>query len=91
MIQDVFGLPVNLAAPFDFSFLGRYGRPFCVFDALQSGNICFGMESAEYGRLLCKFAGAPVLGAVRSPEEAIQTLQNAPRDTCLIICLILAS
>ena len=35
------------------------------------------MESAEYGRLLCKFAGAPVLGAVRSPEEAIQSLQNA--------------
>ena len=49
MIQDVFGLPVNLAAPFDFSFLGRYGRPFCVFDQQPGSNIAFGMESAQYG------------------------------------------
>ena len=77
MIQDVFGLPVNLAAPFDFSFLGRYGRPFCVFDAQTSGNISFGMQSEAYGKLLVKFAGAPALNSAHAPDEAIRTLQNA--------------
>ena len=84
MIQDIFGLPVNLASPFDFSFLGRYGRPFCVFDNLPDGDICFGMESGQYGKLLCRFAGAPVLGALRRPEEAAAFLrQAAPLYTLL--------
>lgn len=77
MIQDVFGLPVNLSSPFDFSFLGRYGRPFCVFDEQMSGNICFGMQSETYGKLLVKFAGAPTLNSRYSPQKAVQTLQSA--------------
>lgn len=77
MTQDVLGLPVELAAPFDFSFLSRYGRPFCVFDQQQSGNICFGMQSAQWGRLFVKFAGAPTLNAVVSPEQAVQTLRES--------------
>ena len=63
MIQDVLGLPVELAAPFDFSFLARYGTPFCVFDQQQSGNIAFGMQSAQWGKLFVKFAGAPTVNA----------------------------
>ena len=77
MIQDVLGLPVHLAAPFDFSFLGRYGRPFCVFDQQDSGNIAFGMQSDAYGKLLVKFAGAPTINSRYAPEDAIQALKNA--------------
>lgn len=77
MIQDVFGLPVNLATPFDFSFLGRYGRPFCVFDGQTSGNISFGMQSDQYGKLLVKFAGAETLNSHYTPQDAIQALKRA--------------
>lgn len=77
MIQDVFGLPVNLAAPFDFSFLGRYGRPFCVFDGQTSGNISFGMQSEQYGKLLVKFAGAQTISSHYTPQDAIQALKRA--------------
>lgn len=77
MIQDVFGLPVSLAAPFDFSFLGRYGRPFCVFDGQSSGNISFGMQSETYGKLLVKFAGAETINSRYAPEDAVQALKNA--------------
>lgn len=68
MIQDVLGLPVELAAPFDFSFLARYGTPFCVFDQQQSGNIAFGMQSAQWGKLFVKFAGAPTVNAALPPR-----------------------
>lgn len=77
MICDVFGLPVHLDAPFDFAFLGRYGRPFCVFDERGSGNICFGMEGGKWGKLLIKFAGAPAAGARVTPEDAVLTLKRA--------------
>lgn len=77
MIQDVLGLPVRLAAPFDFSFLGRYGRPFCVFDQQPGSNIAFGMESAQYGKLLVKFAGAPTINSACSPSEAVAALKKA--------------
>lgn len=76
MLQDVFGFPVSLSSPFDFSFLGRYGRPFCVFDGLPGGNICFGMQSEAYGRLFCKFAGAPVSGALCPPDAAVRHLKS---------------
>lgn len=77
MKQDVLGLPVSLAASFDFSFLGRYGRPFCVLDGLESGNIAFGMQSERYGRLFVKFAGAPTMHARKTPEQAVETLRRA--------------
>jgi len=77
MIQHVLGIPVQLAAPFDFSFLGRYGRPFCVFDQQPGSNIAFGMESAQYGKLLVKFAGAPTVNAAYSPEHTVSALKNA--------------
>lgn len=77
MICDVFGLPVHLETAFDFSFLGRYGRPFCVFDMRDSGNICFGVESVQWGKLMVKFAGAPAEGAQVSPDTAVRNLRNA--------------
>lgn len=78
MIQDVLGLPVEMAEPYDFRFLSRYGTPFCAFDKQDSGNICFGMAGA-YGRLFVKFAGAQTARAKVAPGQAIAALrQSAP-------------
>lgn len=42
-IQYTDGIPYKLKAPFDFSFLSKYGKVFKVFDNQDSGNICFGV------------------------------------------------
>lgn len=34
MVYYLDGLPVQLKAPHDLSWTGRYGRVFCVFDQL---------------------------------------------------------
>lgn len=46
-LQYIDGIPYRTKEDFDFSFLGRYGRVFQVFDDQDSGNICFGVESGE--------------------------------------------
>ncbi len=77
MIQDVYGLPVRLHAPWDFSFLLRYGQPFRVFDGQDSGCVSFGVDSPRWGRLFIKFAGAPAENARCTPQQAVQTLAHA--------------
>jgi serine/threonine-protein kinase len=46
-VQWMDGIPYKLKAPFDFSFLGRYGKVFKVFDNQGSGNICFGISDGD--------------------------------------------
>lgn len=77
MIQDVLGLPVHLQAPWDFSFLRRYGQPFRVFDQRDSGCVSFGVDSPRWGRLFVKYAGAPAESARFTPRQAVQTLSGA--------------
>jgi len=77
MIQDVFGFPVSLSEPFDFGFLTRYGKAFGIYGDQMSGNICFGMQSPEWGKLFVKFAGAPLHNARVTPAEAAFTLRTA--------------
>lgn len=75
-IQYTDGVPYKLKAPFDFSFLGRYGKVFKVFDNQGSGNICFGVSDGN-NKYFIKFAGAPTENYTGSPENAVERLKRA--------------
>ena len=70
-LQTLDGLPYKLKAPFDFSFISRYGRVFKIFDDQDSGNICFGTEK-DGERYFVKFAGAPAEAYGGTPREAVE-------------------
>lgn len=73
------GLPVQLKAWHDLSWLAQYGRVFAVFDQLISGNLCLGLDDGNR-KLLVKYAGAPTLMYAGRPDEAIARLAaSAPR------------
>lgn len=74
-VQTVDGRPFKLKAPFDFSFLARYGKVFRIFDDQDSGNICFGCER-DGQRYFVKFAGAPTVRSAVSPSQAVSSLQR---------------
>jgi serine/threonine-protein kinase len=57
-LQYIDGLPYKIKAPFDFGFIGKYGKVFKIFDDQDSGNICFGCEK-NGDKFFIKFAGAP--------------------------------
>lgn len=73
-VQWTDGVPYRLKEPFDFSFLGKYGKVFKVYDDQDSGNICFGLEK-NGERVFVKFAGAPTARGGVSGEEAIANLK----------------
>ena len=73
--QQTDGVTYTLKAPFDFSFLAKYGKVFAVFDEQDSGNICFGIADGER-RYFVKFAGAPTQRACIGPEEVIANLRG---------------
>ncbi len=69
------GLPLRLKAPHDLGWLKGYGRVFCVFDGLITGNLCFGIEKAGR-RLFVKYAGARPPQYAGEPQRAVETLMN---------------
>ncbi|MDD4495905.1 MAG: phosphotransferase, partial [Eubacteriales bacterium] len=75
-IQWIDGVPYKLKAPFDFSFLSKYGTVFKVFDDQGSGNICFGVADGE-NKFFVKFAGAPTGNYTGTAEDAIERLKRA--------------
>lgn len=75
-LQNIDGIPYKLRAPYDFSFLKRYGEVFKVYDDQDSGNICFGVRNGEERRFI-KFAGAQTARYEGKPEEAISGLKSA--------------
>ena len=80
-IQWADGVPYKLKAPFDFSFLEKYGRVFKAFDDQDSGNICFGVTNPADGedgvnKYFVKFAGAPTEHSLISAEEAVERIIN---------------
>ncbi|MCL2508379.1 MAG: serine/threonine protein kinase [Oscillospiraceae bacterium] len=75
-IQHTDGVSYKLKAPFDFSFLSKYGKVFKVFDGQDSGNICFGVADGEK-RHFVKFAGAPTAEYTSDIESAIKRLKAA--------------
>jgi len=74
-VQYIDDVPYKLKAPFDFSFLRKYGKVFKVFDDQDSGNICFGVSDGD-DRYFVKFAGAPTAHACVNAEEAIANLKR---------------
>jgi len=76
VIQQIDGMDIRLKSKFDFSFLGRYGRVFRVFDDQDSGNICFGIEK-DNARYFLKHAGAPALRANVSAEAAVTRMKQS--------------
>jgi serine/threonine-protein kinase len=74
-IQWADGVPFKLKGPFVFSFLGKYGRVFKVFDDQDSGSICFGIADGDL-RKFVKFAGAPTVRSNVSAEEAIARMKT---------------
>ncbi len=74
-IQYSDGVPFKLKAPFDFSFLSKYGRVFKVYDNQDSGNICFGVTDGRR-KYFIKFAGAPTDRACISSGEAVANLKR---------------
>ena len=74
-VQWIDGIPFKLKEPFDFSFLGKYGKVFKVFDRSSSGAICFGVKKAEK-RYFIKFAGAKTQNAaLDNIEDTIMRLK----------------
>lgn len=74
-VQRVDGVPFKLKAPFDFSFLNKYGKAFKVYDDQDSGNICFGIEGCDK-RYFVKFAGAPTERGCVSTDEAVDRIRQ---------------
>ena len=74
-VQWTDGVPYKLKAPFDFSFLSKYGKVFKVFDDQDSGNICFGMANGD-NKYFVKFAGAPTKRSRISTEEAVDRMKK---------------
>ncbi|MCL2037150.1 MAG: serine/threonine protein kinase [Oscillospiraceae bacterium] len=72
--QIIDGITYKLKAPFDFSFISKYGKVFKVFDEQDGGNICFGVEK-NGDRLFVKFAGAPQAGYDGNVQDAISRLK----------------
>ena len=70
------GLAVRLKAPHDLSWISRFGRVFCVFDQLISGNLGLGIEE-EGRKYFIKYAGAPTLGYAGDPRLAAESLRRA--------------
>lgn len=69
-------MPLKLKAPFDLSFLGKYGKVFKVFDGQDSGNLCFGVEQSGK-RYFVKFAGARTDYYTGTIESAVERLKGA--------------
>ncbi|MGN7478773.1 phosphotransferase [Solibacillus silvestris] len=73
-IQYINNIPYKLKAPFDFSFMEKYGEVFKVYDDQDSGNICFGVKNGD-GKYFIKFAGAPTAKYSGKTEDAVDRLK----------------
>ena len=73
--QLIDNIPCKLKAPFDFTFLQKYGKVFKVYDEQDSGNICFGITNGS-SKYFVKFAGAPTEYSNVSVGEAITRMKE---------------
>ncbi len=75
MQQEIDGIQFQIKEKFDFGFLRAYGSVFRVFDAQDSGNICFGTEK-DGEKYFIKFAGARTAAYDGEPCEAVGRLKT---------------
>lgn len=75
MIQIIDGIQFKIKEPYDFNFLGEYGKVFKVFDDQDSGNICFGTEK-NGEKYFVKFAGARTAEYDGEPCDAVERLKS---------------
>lgn len=70
------GVGFEVKEPHDFSWLNRFGRVFCAFDSLISGNLCFGVSDGRQ-KFFIKYAGAATKMYNGRPENAVRHLMKA--------------
>ena len=70
------GVPFRLKEAHDFSFLHDLGTVLCVFDAQDSGNLCFGVRR-DNRRFFVKYAGASTIAYQGETADAVTRLKNA--------------
>lgn len=66
----------ELQVPHSFEWLTEMGEVFAVFDKQDSGNLSFGILTAE-GKRFVKYAGARPTEYRGEPQEAVERLQAA--------------
>jgi len=76
VIKHIDSVSFELKQDYDFNWLNKYGKVFCVFDQQDSGNICFGVEN-ENKKVFIKYAGAPTVNYDEKYEYAILRMKNA--------------
>ena len=69
-------LKIQLKSWHDLSWLQDFGRVFCVFDQLISGNLCFGVDDGER-KYFIKYAGAPTMMYAGDTQAAVDRLRAA--------------
>ena len=74
--QSLDNITVRIRDHHDFSFLKQLGQVFRVFDAQDSGNICFGVDTGTE-KLFVKYAGAQTINYQGQPADAIDRLTQA--------------
>ena len=74
VIQYIDGITYRMKAPFDMSFLHKFGSVFKVFDDQDSGNICFGVGDGA-NRYFIKFAGTETAEYSGTTKNAIERLR----------------
>ncbi|MDD4164618.1 MAG: GNAT family N-acetyltransferase [Eubacteriales bacterium] len=74
--MNIDGVTFYIGEPHDFSFISKIGKVFCVFDAMDSGNICFVVER-DGKRYFVKYAGVRTQEYEGKIEDAVIRLKNA--------------
>lgn len=69
-------LKIQLKSWHDLSWLQGFGRVFCVFDQLISGNLCFGVDDGER-KYFIKYAGSPTMMYAGDTQAAVDRLRAA--------------
>ena len=77
LVTQLDGVPFCLKRAHDFSFLGRYGKVFAVYDDQDSGNLCFGLRGEGEARWFLKYAGAPTYRYEGDLDQAVERLKRA--------------
>lgn len=74
-VKSIGQITFGLKEDFDFSFISEFDEPFIVFDKQDSGNLCFGVQSADK-KLFLKVAGAATVRSYITEKQAIDRMKS---------------